>query len=495
MKFTRCLLFLSLAFLFVIASCAPVTATQEAVVEAPSATEVEQSTEEPAPTAVEEVPIVLQIIAEGSTLDLTMEDVKALPSVEGYGGIKSSTGQITLPKVFKGVALSELVAQIGPFDETKGAVIFAEDGYSITFSYNQIMNGDFIAYDPGTGDELKSEVDLTAILAYEIDGQELNPKEDGTLRVAVVSSEGNQVVDGHWAVKWVNKMEVKPLAADWNLNLEGILFEEMDRGTFESGAAPNCHEAVWMDENDQEWVGIPLWLLAGRVDDEIKHEGPAFNDALAEAGYTIEVIASDGYSVTFDSTRIMRNNKIIVAFTVNGNALPDDYFPLRLVGSELEKSEMVGQIEKIVLHIDTELEAQFTAKENETEQPEEESAPEVTGDLTITGMVENNLGLMDSNLRALQVVEKQIEHPKKGPTDYTGVPLTAVLNFARVKADASLLVVTASDGYSAELSLADVQACEDCLLAFTEEEGVFDLVMPGFDSSAWVKNTVSIEVK
>ena len=100
MKFTRCLLFLSLAFLFVIASCAPVAATQEAVVEAPSAAEVEQSTEEPAPTAVEEVPIVLQIIAEGSTLDLTMEDVKALPSVEGYGGIKSSTGQITLPKVF-----------------------------------------------------------------------------------------------------------------------------------------------------------------------------------------------------------------------------------------------------------------------------------------------------------------------------------------------------------------------------------------------------------
>ena len=52
-------------------------------------------------------------------------------------------------------------------------------------------------------------MELTAILAYEADGKPLDPKQDGTLRLAIVSDELNQVTDGHWAVKWVNKLEVK----------------------------------------------------------------------------------------------------------------------------------------------------------------------------------------------------------------------------------------------------------------------------------------------
>jgi DMSO/TMAO reductase YedYZ molybdopterin-dependent catalytic subunit len=498
MKVLQKLLILLLVSLFMLTACSPAAPAQEAVVEAPTEAATLAPTEvTTSPTqapAQEEAPIVLQIITEEGTQELTMEALQALPTVEGYAGIKSSTGKITPPTLFKGVSIRELASLTGTFDESKGAVLYAEDGYSITFSYNQIMNGDFIQYDPGTGDELQTRVELTPILAYEMNGNILDPKQDGTLRIAVISEEGNQVVDGHWAVKWVNKMEVKPLAADWTLSLEGILSEEIDRGTFESGAAPNCHEAIWTDDNDQEWVGIPLWYLVGRVDDQIKHEGPAFNDDLADAGYTVDVIASDGYTVTFDSARIKRNNKIIVAFMVNENALPDDYFPLRLVGTELEKSEMVGQITKIVLNIPADLAAEY-ASPQETETSEAPAASPVTGDLVITGLVENSLGLMDANLHAMQVVEKQIEHPKKGMVDYSGVPLNVLLGLARPKVDASKVVFTASDGYTAEVSLTDALACEDCLVAFTDTAGVFDVVMPGFDSGSWVKGTISIEVK
>ena len=159
------------------------------------------------------------------------------------------------------------------------------------------------------------------------------------------------MTDGHWSVKWVTKLEVKSLGEEWSLHLEGAITEDMDRATFESGASPNCHGVTWTDDKAQDWVGIPLWLLVGRVDDEIKHEGPAFNDALADAGYTVDVVASDGYTVTFDSARVKRNNNIIVAYQVNGNPLPDKYFPLRLVGSDLQKNEMVGMIAKIVVHV------------------------------------------------------------------------------------------------------------------------------------------------
>ena len=49
------------------------------------------------------------------------------------------------------------------------------------------MNGTFIQYDPGTGDELKSPVPLTAILAYERDSKPLDTEIDGNLRLVVVS--------------------------------------------------------------------------------------------------------------------------------------------------------------------------------------------------------------------------------------------------------------------------------------------------------------------
>ena len=86
---------------------------------------------------------------------LTMDQLKALPATEGQGGIKSSTGQITIPELFKGVALKDLVGYLNvAFDPSMGVTVTAEDGYSMTFSYDQVMNGAFIAYDPATGNEM-----------------------------------------------------------------------------------------------------------------------------------------------------------------------------------------------------------------------------------------------------------------------------------------------------------------------------------------------------
>jgi hypothetical protein len=45
------------------------------------------------------------------------------------------------------------------------------------------------------------------------------------------------------------------------------------------------------------------------------------------------------------------------------------------------------------------------------------------------------------------------------------------------------------------VDLAAVQTCTDCVLAFTGTPGSYLLAMPGFESSAWVKNLVKIEVQ
>jgi len=75
------------------------------------------------------------------------------------------------------------------------------------------------------------------------------------------------------------------------------------------------------------------------------------------------------------------------------------------------------------------------------------------------------------------------------------VRLNAILDLLGLKDTAKTLVLTAADGFSAEVSLADVRACADCLLAFTNTEGKLKLVMPGLPSNVWVKDIHRIEVK
>lgn len=459
---------------------------------------------EPSPVAeVTEAPVVatkaptevaapiLEIVGLNETKSLTMDDLKAMPATEGYAGLKSSTGKITPPVMFKGVALKDLAEFIGGMDETTGFNVVAEDGYSITYSFDQLQNGSFIAYDPATGEELKNPVELTAILAYEADGKPFDAKQDGALRLAIISAELNQVTDGHWSVKWVNKLEVKSLGAEWALHLAGALSEDTDRASIESCGAPQCHGSSWTDDKAQEWVGVPLWLFVGSVDDEIEHEGPAFNDALAEAGYSVDVIASDGYTVTFDAARINRNDNILVAYKVNENPLPDEFFPLRLVGSDLEKKEMVGMIAEI--HVGVEPLADVPAAAST--EPPVATVSEADATLTVFGSVNQELLLNEATLREMEVLKITAEHPKKGKEDYEGVSLNVLLDLAGVKDGATTLVFIAADGYTSEISLEEVRACTECLLGFTNTLEKFKMVMPNLPSSAWAKDVIKIEVK
>ncbi len=479
-------LLLALALTF--AACSGGTQVEPSpVVEATEAAVIE-----PSPAATEPAVPILEIVGETESKSLSMDELKALPVTEGYAGIKSSTGKITPPVMMKGVALKDLADLIGGMDETNGFNVVAEDGYSITYSYDQLENGTFIAYDPATGDELKNPVKLTVILAYEADGKPFDTKQDGALRLAIVSSELNQVTDGHWAVKWVNKLEAKNLGKEWVLQLDGAISKPTDRVSIESCGAPQCHGSSWTDDKGQVWAGVPLYYFVGSVDDEIAHEGPAFNRTLAAAGYSVAVIAADGYTVTFDSARIQDNKNIIVAYKVNENQLPEEFFPLRLVGSDLKKSEMAGMVAQIKVG----LEPLPVVEPAATEAPAAPSpATAATGSLVITGLVNQEVGFMEADLRAMEVMKINAEHPKNGKQDFEGISLNTLLDLAGVKDGAKTLVVTAADGYISEVSLSDARACTNCLLGFTNTQEKFKLVMPNLPSNTWAKDVIKIEVK
>lgn len=123
--------------------------------------------------------------------------------------------------------------------------------------------------------------------------------------------------------------------------------------------------------------------------------------------------------------------------------------------------------------------------------------PKDTGPVTfnITGLVDNPLALTDIGLHNMSVATATLEHPKNGPTEYTGVKLSDLLDEANLQAGAATLTLTGSDGYTYDIAVTDAQACSDCMLAFTETSGVYNLAMPGLPGKAWVKGIASIEVK
>ena len=132
------------------------------------------------------------------------------------------------------------------------------------------------------------------------------------------------------------------------LRLIGALTEVMSEDTFESGVECHGADCAVVDEtgNRHSYTGIPLWLLVGLVDDEIRHGQGAFNDELASGGYAVGVMGGDGQSVTSDSRAIARDYDTILANAADGQPLET----LKLVGPELKEEEMIEAV--VEIHLD-----------------------------------------------------------------------------------------------------------------------------------------------
>ncbi len=155
--------------------------------------------------------------------------------------------------------------------------------------------------------------------------------------------------------KWIAKVEIFPApSSDWTLNLNGSIQRTITKSYFESGLSWSGHRATYTDASGNNWEGMPLWRLVGYVDDGNEHAGASFNNTLADLGYTVRVIADDGFSKTFTSQEIAESSNYIVANTLNGSTLPaqingKNVWPLKLVGTNATGGKSVGNITEIRL--------------------------------------------------------------------------------------------------------------------------------------------------
>jgi hypothetical protein len=95
-----------------------------------------------------------------------------------------------------------------------------------------------------------------------------------------------------------------------------------------------------------------------------------------------------------------------------------------------------------------------------------------------------------SDLEALGTITVDYTDKDGETTAYTGVPLTNLLKDAGLTDPGLSLIIVAADGYEAEITMADLTACENCILAFDGDS--LRTVMPDMSGKLQVKDIISI---
>jgi hypothetical protein len=114
--------------------------------------------------------------------------------------------------------------------------------------------------------------------------------------------------------------------------------------------------------------------------------------------------------------------------------------------------------------------------------------------LKITGNVANEVGWTEAEVKAMDTMDAESTNKDGETKTYTGVSINALLDKAGVNDGATAVVFVADDDYTAEVPLADVQGCADCIVSFREQGG-FSTVLPGFPGAVQVKGVIEIQVK
>ena len=123
-----------------------------------------------------------------------------------------------------------------------------------------------------------------------------------------------------------------------------------------------------------------------------------------------------------------------------------------------------------------------------------ESAIPENAALKITGNVDQEIGWTEEQARAMETTDAESTNSKGESETYTGVSLGKLLEMAGPASGATTVTLVAGDGSTAEMALAELQACGDCIASFRNQGG-FSVVAPGFAKGVQLKGLVEIQVQ
>lgn len=114
--------------------------------------------------------------------------------------------------------------------------------------------------------------------------------------------------------------------------------------------------------------------------------------------------------------------------------------------------------------------------------------------LKITGKVDEEISWSEEEIRAMETIEAVSANSSGEESTYKGVLITKLLGTAGVQDAASAVVFVADNGYTAEVTLDELNACADCIVSFRNKGG-FSIVMPGFSGKLQVKGVIELQVE
>ena len=120
-------------------------------------------------------------------------------------------------------------------------------------------------------------------------------------------------------------------------------------------------------------------------------------------------------------------------------------------------------------------------------------APAAVTALKVTGSVASEQAWTEDQVKAMKTLSVESTNKKGEKATYTGVLISDLIAAAQPKADANTVVFVADDGFTAEIALADVTSCTDCIVSFRDQGG-FSTVLPGKEGKLQVKGVVEIQV-
>jgi hypothetical protein len=156
---------------------------------------------------IPELQMSLTIIgSNGTQIVLHSQDITSLSSYTAAGGFKGRGG-IQGVGNYTGVPILTLLNLVGGITANQNVTVTASDGYSMTYTYQQLSGQGLSTFDPKTGNATSATQPMTVIVAYYLNGAAL--PSGGPLTIAIVGPQGLLTTGNMWASK-VIKIQVNP---------------------------------------------------------------------------------------------------------------------------------------------------------------------------------------------------------------------------------------------------------------------------------------------
>ncbi len=276
--------------------------------------------------------------SDGYQYTLTMDELLSLTPIERFGSYENSYNNTRGSGTYIGAKISDILTNVGGMDQDEVLVVNASDGYAQTFTYDNVYPNDTF-YD----------IQGDFVLAYSFNGSTIPDYEEGP-RIMFLPEDGyfdnadaSLVIDPEYSVgaagpKLVSNVQEILVMARESEPAEPVILNVMRNDVVQSYtlsdllAMPSVTGAGGYKKTTGTLVG-PYTYTGVLVEYVLNQTG----DLPAE--YTIEVVASDGYTTHYNSSQVegifnayngttgelvgVRSFDLVLAYYQSGNAITD----------------------------------------------------------------------------------------------------------------------------------------------------------------------------